>query len=348
MNAQRPALQWPRPRGHLFASRGYPRDLEPLVRYLRLGSWETALEGSGPLKSLFSRRIGTDLDESLRFPVTSFVGTSPSNAEVKSWQQWSLDSHKSRKGSDEIDLAFSADIVFRRHKHHWLLVDLFRRQVLRLSVLAPFSVEWEALRKEYQKFVPGPEFEVLPGRYAVLETYLSGEPLSETLGPAERLLLQVLTSRVQTVAESLQICPADVSLEDALSSSPFAEARERRLEIMGLLDGWPLVPSHGDIKPSHVRIRSGLATLLDFGNFGLRLPSYDFFAALRISEGTVTAESLACLQASLRCEGGPSTEGNLRLVELAHMSMEWRRTPYPLSKRRKHESKVEAHAGPLR
>lgn len=345
MNAARTVLRWPRRWSNLPASRGYPRDLSPIIRFMRSGTWETAFEGGRYSKSLFSRRVGTGSGESLQFPYVSFTGPEIPVSTVKSWQKWRLGS---LEGDDTRESSFSADIVFLRHRQNWLLIDLSRREVLRFSERLPFSAEWEALRREYQTHMPGPEFAVLPGRHALLEEYLTGARMPEASGPGDRPSLEALSVGVQTVAQSLQICPASASLDAALSDSPIAEARGRRLEILRLLDGWPLVPSHGDIQPSNLVVRHGVATLLDFGNFGLRLPSSDFFAVLRLSEGAVTVGGLDRLRELLRCGGRPTDEDDIRLVGLAQASLEWWRSEYSMAKAKKHALKAEKLAARLR
>lgn len=347
MNAARTALRWPRRWSNLPASRGYPRDLSPIIPFVRPGTWETALEGGRHSKSLFSRRVDAESGESLRFPYVPFAGAEPFISTVVSWHEWRLDSREVREGVDPSVFGFSADVVFRRHRQQWFLFDFDKGQVLRLSDGAPFSFEWEVLRHEYQRHVPGPEFAVLPGRLVLLEEYFGEDPFPYALGPAEQSSLKALSVGVEGVAQSLQVCPAYISMEAALKDSPIAEARDRRVQIMKLLDGWPLVPSHGDINSSHVRIRNGVATLLDFGNLGLRLPSNDFFAILRLSEGTVTVESLDRLRTLLRCDGRPTAEDDLRLVALAQASLEFFRAEYPTAKAKKFALKAERFAARL-
>ena len=152
----------------------------------------------------------------------------------------------------------------------------------------PLRPDYAQLRNDYAAYVSSPGFVVI-GASQVVEALATGVHVDELEEservPAVRGLLRSMAELVE--AKAFINATRDLSrLERALRSSPLAEARERReeiLDVFGREGRVPLVVSIGDMKPRNVVIDGSSGSVIDFEWLDLRPFWHDAFDLARRS-----------------------------------------------------------------
>ena len=170
---------------------------------------------------------------------------------------------------------FVATVVLPRHSEKSLHFDLRRKKVLRYSE-APFTSEYERLRRVFSHHVPSVPFEVLPGRHRLVESLAPGTPLSDIDAAAQ---LQVVADLLDHLAElagmagegdSIELLTSAVATLDQGSSID-----EQHETLVAYLGSSVLVPSHGDLVGGNILVSQGRPVVIDFGALAQRPAWYD-------------------------------------------------------------------------
>ena len=176
---------------------------------------------------------------------------------------------------DTTDADFCATMVLPRHSKKTLFFDLRRAKVLRYSE-APFTSEYERLRRVFSHHVPSVPFEVLPGRHRLVESLAPGAPLCD-IDAADRL--RVVAVLLDHLAELADVAGEGDSSERLTSAVDVLDqgsrVHERHEALTAWLGGSRLVPSHGDLHCVNVLVSQDGPVCIDFGSISLRPAWFD-------------------------------------------------------------------------
>jgi hypothetical protein len=159
---------------------------------------------------------------------------------------------------------FHAKIVMPRHSGKILLFDFERQEVLRLYS-APVDTEYELLRRVFASHVVSVPFEVLPARRGIIEPFIQGRQL-DTLewGVQVQVATQIL-DRLPGISRSLSQRSSVERLASAIDASDGEfGAHALKRELLAWLGPVPIVPAHGDLTPSNIRMPESGPVCVDF------------------------------------------------------------------------------------